>query len=837
MSLIKKNITILLIFFILIYIFHKCGKKTSEFTNTIGLKFKKIPADTFLMGETRKFNSKKLGGPEYLENGNYDEQPVHRVEITKPFFISVTEVTVEQFRKFRPSYSGIKEDYPYATGISWFDANDFCEWLSEKEGVNYRLPTESEWEYVCKTGIVDTNQVVFIDSTSRPNKWGIKNMQSGPAEWVYDWYGRYSDHPQSDPVGVESGFAKVVRGGGLDKNTPFYRRATNRAGIAPDFPPVYLQKLRKVLEKVDSSELNQRYEKEHPEGFESRMAYQDFFREELNNHGRHHIGFRIVQAPLPESKPIPRNRPFVQQGVKQSTEKSAHNGPDPDKPYFRKRYLLPTPPENIIKQRENNAVHLNKVLGFDPGILSHHHSPALEVMPNGDLLAIYYTAVSEITPDVAMIASRLRFGSDQWSYPDLLLDFPDVDDHSPLLWRDGETVKFFWGANKLDPGFPFQWISSKDNGATWSRVNFPFFKTPIGGHSAQPINSAFRDSEGTIYIASDGIGPESVLWKSKDNGKTWLDPGGRTGGRHTTFALLNNGNILGMGGKSSNINGYMPKSISRDKGHSWKIKETPFTPLGSNQRPTLIRLKSGRLFFAGDYQRIDGYQPDNIDKKGSYVALSDNEGKTWHVKKLPGTQRHESLCHREEMQANTIGYSVARQAPNGVIHLITSMNEPNLHFAFNEAWILSDSNMVGLPDKKLMNQSYNSIKNVKKYTENYPDGSQKIIYHAGIAPDGKYILDGMEFWYYKNGDKKYEVEYDKGQKINKEIYWRKNSTKKWSRQYKCNNKVVWTTYWENGKKRTRSHWKNMFADGKATMWDKNGNIISEVEFKHGKPLE
>ena len=55
-----------------------------------------------------------------------------------------------------------------------------------------------------------------------------------------------------------------------------------------------------------------------------------------------------------------------------------------------------------------------------------------------------------------------------------------------------------------------------------------------------------------------------------------------------------------MGGKSSDIDGYMPKSISSDKGKTYSISKTPFPWLGSNQRPTLIRLKSGRLFFAGD---------------------------------------------------------------------------------------------------------------------------------------------------------------------------------------------------------------------------------------------
>src|SRR6185312_235649 len=104
----------------------------------------------------------------------------------------------------------------------------------------------------------------------------------------------------------------------------------------------------------------------------------------------------------------------------------------------------------------------------------------------------------------------------------------------------------------LNSGFPFQWITSDDNGASWSAVHFPLFTTPLGGHSAQPITNAFRDPAGHIHVASDAVGAQSVLWDSEDNGKTWRDPGGRTAGRHTAFVLLRDGRILGMGGKNSN---------------------------------------------------------------------------------------------------------------------------------------------------------------------------------------------------------------------------------------------------------------------------------------------
>ena len=128
--------------------------------------------------------------------------------------------------------------------------------------------------------------------------------------------------------------------------------------------------------------------------------------------------------------------------------------------------------------------------------------------------------------------------------------------------------------------------------------------------------------------------PFVVLWATKDNGRTWYDTDGRSAGRHTTYAVLKDGRIIGMGGKNTDIDGYMPKSISADGGKSWTASKTPFAALGSNQRPCLIRLQSGRLFFCGDFQHRNGNYPRAIKRRGAYVALSDDEGESWYIKKM-----------------------------------------------------------------------------------------------------------------------------------------------------------------------------------------------------------
>lgn len=155
-------------------------------TNTIGMQLKLIPAGEFLMGRgesaaaiARRFD---VRAEQYQ-----DEQPRHRVQISKPFYMGQHEVTRGQFRRFveatayeteperdgqggygwnalqqrlqgrDPRYSwrntGFEQtDRHPVVNVTWNDAAAFCKWLSHKEEAEYRLPTEAEWEYACRAG-------------------------------------------------------------------------------------------------------------------------------------------------------------------------------------------------------------------------------------------------------------------------------------------------------------------------------------------------------------------------------------------------------------------------------------------------------------------------------------------------------------------------------------------------------------------------------------------------------------------------------------------------------------------------------------------------------------
>ena len=143
------------------------AEPAKELTNSVGMKFVLIPAGEFLMGSPELPEEQAKTLPRWTIEGLKCEQPQHTVRITKPFYLSVTEVTQEQYttvlgaRHWRllsgmmPGADEIrgelweKHDYP-AFDIGWDEAVEFCRKLSAKEGRTYRLPTEAEWEYACR---------------------------------------------------------------------------------------------------------------------------------------------------------------------------------------------------------------------------------------------------------------------------------------------------------------------------------------------------------------------------------------------------------------------------------------------------------------------------------------------------------------------------------------------------------------------------------------------------------------------------------------------------------------------------------------------------------------
>jgi hypothetical protein len=528
-----------------------------------------------------------------------------------------------------------------------------------------------------------------------------------------------------------------------------------------------------------------------------------------------------------------REIPFNQSAVKQGADPAAF-GPDPKVPYFTARFAMPIPPENA-KDTVGGAM-----AGIDPAVFTHNHSPGFEILPNGDALAIYFSTPAgeaEAAPTTTFVQARLRYGAEEWDLPELFFDFKNFNDQSGLLWKDGNKIWFFGGGRGVPDSTPFKIATSTDNGATW-KLALPELERDAKDYTAQPITSAFRGPDRSIYFAMDGDGARSFLWRSADEGVHWQQMAGRTGGRHSAIVPLDDkGDLLSIGGKNASTNGWSPKNTSTNWGASWSSSiPSPFPPLGSAQRPSMIRLADGNLFFVSDAFLIKPNRPPPEDWKhgnGPFVAISKDNGASWHIKTLAV-----ALPNFQRGTNGTVGYVTARQAPNGVIHILTTVTQPCLHYELNEAWVFSDAGDVA-PET--------SGGTVKRFSEKYSNGKVRSQWSARITPGGRYLLDGAETDFYENGAKQHEVTYASGRKTGAETFWSADGKKLWSWDHDLkNNRGVWTQYWPNGKKKMESTWNTrpqardlkrsffgLVADGLASQWNEEGSLLHAYHFSNG----
>ncbi len=280
-----------------------------ELTNSIGMKLRLIPPGEFTQGTAPRAADQLAANPDWyfarwVGERRQTEAPPRAVTISQAMYVGAHEVTVGQFAEFlkdtkykteaetesRGGYAWLEgrwqrsstaswhnagfvqtDDHPVCN-VAWQDAVAFCKWLSQREGVTYRLPTEAEWEYACRAGTTTLfstgDDPTSLDGSAnvadaavlehhkhitwamswndgfaftapvgsfKSNNFGLFDMHGNVHEWCVDQYDAhaYAQSPATDPIGPNTGSQHIYRGGGWD-NWVGFSRSADRYGSHSD---------------------------------------------------------------------------------------------------------------------------------------------------------------------------------------------------------------------------------------------------------------------------------------------------------------------------------------------------------------------------------------------------------------------------------------------------------------------------------------------------------------------------------------------------------------------------------------------------------------------------
>jgi alpha-galactosidase len=234
------------------------------FTNKSGMKFRLIPPGEFTMGVTDAEAEAWVKFHQDDQHGGKRALPAHPVRLTRPFYLAERELRYGEFLELMKREPGDQPKHPHhkpegvlQANCTWFDCIEFCNRLSEREGLTpaykvagrevtmtpratgYRLPTEAEWEFACRAGTtslwhfgltaqearalcdrsVPEGQVYLRARIAAPHPFGLLGIYAGSSEWCWDrydprYYRKCADQGVAvDPQGPDSGTARITRGG------------------------------------------------------------------------------------------------------------------------------------------------------------------------------------------------------------------------------------------------------------------------------------------------------------------------------------------------------------------------------------------------------------------------------------------------------------------------------------------------------------------------------------------------------------------------------------------------------------------------------------------------
>lgn len=210
----------------------------------------------------------RLSGGSFVmgaDHGRRDERPAHRVSLppfraaSRPVDNALYRYFIEDTHSAPPPFwtdTSFQVDAAPVVGVSWFDAIQFCAWLTRHLGIECRLPTEAEREYAARGGLaasdwpleeadwpdrevrasISTQQAPHIPLDACRNGYGLYCMADNVHEWCSDWYARdsYTDVQEHAPQGPDEGVRRASRGGSWRHKIKF-TRVSARSSLSPGF--------------------------------------------------------------------------------------------------------------------------------------------------------------------------------------------------------------------------------------------------------------------------------------------------------------------------------------------------------------------------------------------------------------------------------------------------------------------------------------------------------------------------------------------------------------------------------------------------------------------------
>ncbi|MFX0103099.1 MAG: exo-alpha-sialidase [Candidatus Hodarchaeota archaeon] len=342
-----------------------------------------------------------------------------------------------------------------------------------------------------------------------------------------------------------------------------------------------------------------------------------------------------------------------------------------------------------------------------PGKLHHAHCSGIVVFPDGELLAVYFHAITEAHHDQKIYGTRRMPGEDKWSKPFVIRNFKLGMAGNPVVWIAPDTGRLWLfyvisigGWSVCNPRCTY----SDDRGKTWSKSKALYWfisrgtknppvlkeKEPGKGWYVLPAYIEFRDYFGVFYV-------------SEDQGKKWTEygrvkipddeiPEGKKWGRlveQPTVVEREDGSLWALMRTERPI-GKMYQTESFDGGLTWSPAKPYFLP-NPGGGFLMRRLQSGNLGIIYNHAPVP---PDHgLERNPLSVAISEDEGKTWkyrrNIMEAQGDQVHQRIGQ----------YPTMMQGADGTIHATWSFSHPEMidgveknitdinYTSFTEKWV------------------------------------------------------------------------------------------------------------------------------------------------------